>query len=165
MKRPRPRQPVLGLVGLFAIFLLMPGLSWAEPVDAFSIRNIDGEMFDSSAGEGPIIVSFFFPACAPCKEEIQVLHQWVAQELPEASLLFVDRLPDDAIDTIRKYAKGLNVPSTFFYSDASGEATKQFFTTRRFVCPTIIGIKNHTVVFHDNRLTPSALSDLHAALQ
>ena len=74
MKRPRPRQPVLGLVGLFAIFLLMPGLSWAEPVDAFSIRNIDGEMFDSSAGKGPIIVSFFFPACAPCKEEIQVLH-------------------------------------------------------------------------------------------
>ena len=158
------RRIGFALIAVMILTLSGAPLAQAKKVRNFWISNLDGKRFDSKKEKDPIVISFFFVGCVPCIKEIPRLHKVITGEFPKAALLFIDPLPDDGGATIREFSENLKVPSSYFYHDALGRLSKRFFTGE-FVFPTILVIKNRTIVAATTGFDPAAESVIREALK
>jgi len=100
----------------------------------FRIRNLSGELFDSRKHLGkPLVLSFFFTRCPPCKKEMPALYEFMSQEGRLEQLIFVDpyvkaleinEVPDTERQ-IRKFVNSLNIPPERVYFDQIGTLLKK----------------------------------------
>ena len=131
------------------IFLLIFLLSLNEvslaqdqtQLPSFRIRNLSGERFDSRKHLGqPIVLSFFYTRCPPCRKEMPALYEFMRQEGRLKQLLFVDSYVkalkiSDAPDTerqIRKFVNLLNIPPESVYFDQIGTLLKKMSQSGAF---------------------------------
>ena len=155
------------MIFFIPIFLLTYLLSFNEDLLAkdptqmpsFRIRNLSGEKFDSRKHQGkPLVLSFFFTKCPPCREEMHALYNFMSQEGLLEQLLFVNSYVkalniDGEPDTergIRNFIKIINIPPERVYFDEIGTLLKKMSHNSAFpqakrlgtlvVYPTIIVI-------------------------
>ena len=154
-----------------ACLLMVLAIALSAPAPAagrgfkFWISNLEGKRFDSRKKKGPIIISFFFVDCVPCKVEVPQLYQLMSGKYPEAYLLYVDPLAEDSSGYIKEFADSSEVPYSFFYHDPLGTMTKKFFKGSQFVFPTIVGLnKKRKEVFRLHDLHAESLAKIEALL-
>ncbi len=157
----KKRGLVVGLVAV--LFLIL--MTWqAEAARrGFWISNLEGERFDSRKHKGPIIISFFFVDCIPCKVEVPQLHNLLTEKYPGVALLFVDPVGDDDAAYIKDFADRLGVPYKFFYRDPLSTLGKRFFKGT-MVFPTIVGLLKGKEQFRVHNLEEDSLKKLRAML-
>ena len=105
-----------------------------KQMPSFRIRNLSGELFDSRKHLGqPLVLSFFFTRCPPCRKEMPALYQFMRQEGRLEQLLFVDpyvkaleiiEVPDTERQ-IRNFVKLHNIPPESVYFDQIGSLLKK----------------------------------------
>ena len=128
----------------------------------FWISNLKDVRFKSKNQKRPIIISFFYIDCVPCRKEIPQLYKLIQSTYPETNLLFIDPIRSDSRKAILTYAKKLGIPRDYFYRDAIGTIARKYIVKNKF--PTIVGIKNRQIVLRTNDLNAS-LNELHALLR
>lgn len=151
------RSIVTGLVLLLTIPLQAP-LCAGEKAPYFWMSNLDGTRFKSKNRENPIIISFFFIDCVPCRIEIPKLYALIRDQYPDINLLFMDPLREDSESDIRNFSKAVGVPSSCFYHDPLGMIAKKFRIAGKF--PTIIGIRDKEIVFRLHDLSEESLEKI-----
>ena len=137
------------LIYPITIFLLIFLLSLNEvslaqdqtQLPSFRIRNLSGERFDSRKHLGqPIVLSFFYTRCPPCRKEMPALYEFMRQEGRLKQLLFVDsyvkaleinEVPDTERQ-IRKFVNLLNIPPESVYFDQIGTLLKNMSQSGAF---------------------------------
>ena len=101
---------------------------------SFRIRNLSGELFDSRKHLGqPLVLSFFFTRCPPCRKEMPALYEFMRQEERLEQLLFVDpyvkaleinEVPDTERQ-IRIFVNSLKIPPKNVFLDQIGTLLKK----------------------------------------
>ena len=84
-------------------------------------------------------------------------------EFPETPLLFIDPLKEDSKKDIVKFSRKLKVPVSYFYRDSFGVVSKKFFE-RKFLFPTIMGIRDGNYLFKYNGLDEDTLDEIRELL-
>jgi thiol-disulfide isomerase/thioredoxin len=84
--------PIIIFLLIFLLSLNEVSLAQDRPqIPNFRIRNLSGELFDSRKHQGkPLVLSFFFIRCPPCRKEMPALYKFMSQEGLLEELLFVD---------------------------------------------------------------------------
>lgn len=60
------------------------------PLDAFSLTDFDGNVWDNQRIEGKVtVVNVWYSGCGPCLKEMPIISEW-KNEFPEANFLSVD---------------------------------------------------------------------------
>ena len=76
------------------LFIIFSGsLQSMEPMEirSFWIENLEGKEFNSRKALGePIVISFFFTRCPPCRKEMPELFSYMKKENRLHQLMFVD---------------------------------------------------------------------------
>ena len=128
------------------ICLLLPLAIWPWGLQAgqasipfFSARALDGRSVVFAAGEQakPMILSFFFTTCLPCKKEIPLLYAWAKAKGVTENLLFIDpyfksagiQEAGDTTAMIEQFAAKAGVPAGLFFPDLVGALAKKVHTT------------------------------------
>lgn len=119
----------------------------------FKISNLENVRFNSKRFNNPVIISFFFIDCVPCRTEIPRLFHFIRSKYPKAALLFVDPIEADSIEEMTQFSARLKVPASYFYPDPFGNLIKKFGNTLKKVTgqpvfPQIFGLKQQKVIFH-----------------
>ena len=112
---------------LILTFLMPANSVIADPPPKFWIKNLEGKRFNSKKINTTFVVSFFFVNCIPCIKEIPLLYKFMSKDYPDVPLLFIDPIKQDSKKNIKKFAKKLNVPLSYFYKDSFGSISKKFF--------------------------------------
>jgi thiol-disulfide isomerase/thioredoxin len=78
-----------------------------------------GRSVDLASLRGPMVLSFWFAGCGPCKKEMPALQSFYADhgdQVPVLGIDFQDQYPSSALDTLKK--RGVTYPSV---ADPGGE--------------------------------------------
>ena len=160
MKKTSLIYPITIFLLIFLLSLNEVSLAQDQPqIPNFRIRNLSGELFDSRKHQGkPLVLSFFFIRCPPCRKEMPALYKFMSQEGLLEELLFVDSFVkalkiEDEPDTerkIRNFIDSINIPPERVYFDEIGTLLKKMSQSGAFpkakrigtlvVYPTIIVI-------------------------
>ena len=147
-----------------AVFLLYFPALYAVPKTAhFWISNLENDRFKSKQFQAPIVISFFFVDCIPCKKEVPQLFQLITRNYPDVKLLFIDPIQEDDKSRIAEFARRWKVPRRFFYHDPLGAIARKFDIDGRF--PTIIGIRNREQLFRLNDLSEKSIQKIKSKLK
>jgi len=133
------------LLACLFINIFSGSLQGMEPMEirTFRIKNLEGKEFNSSLAKGePIVISFFFTRCPPCKKEMPELFSYMKKENRLHQLLFVDSYVDaegielsDYPDTrrlIEKFAEDYKLNPANVYFDTLGSFLKKFIKIGAF---------------------------------
>lgn len=161
------KQPFSALAALLVLFVSnafgsLP-LSAQEPAPDFWISNIEHVQFKSKRQVDPIVISFFFVDCLPCRKEIPELYRLIKENHPKVHLLFMDPLGEDTVQRIANLADSLGVPKKYFYHDALGTIARKFNINRTF--PTIVGMKQQQIRFRVHDLSKKSLDLINKELK
>ncbi|SVC45960.1 uncharacterized protein METZ01_LOCUS298814, partial [marine metagenome] len=134
MNKTLLKYPIIIFLLIFLLSLNEVSLAQDQTqLPSFRIRNLSGELFDSRKHLGkPLVLSFFFTRCPPCRKEMPALHQFMSQEGLLEELLFVDSYVKalkivDEPDTERKIKNFINlikIPPERVYFDEIGTLLK-----------------------------------------
>lgn len=145
------------------VYLTSVETALCKEVPTFWLRNLEGKRFDSRKQEQPYVLSFFFVNCVPCIKEIPQLYQMMKAEFPDTPLLFIDPLKEDSKKEIKRFAKRLKVPLSYFYMDRFSSVSKKFFDGK-MTFPTIIGVRDGNYLFRHNGLNEQILDEIRRLL-
>ena len=154
---------IITFVLLLLTFLLPANAVIADTPPKFWIKNMEGKRFNSKKQKSIYVVSFFFVNCVPCIKEIPVLHKFMSTNYPDVPLLFIDPIKEDSKNDIKKFAKKLNVPLSYFYKDSFGSISKKFFKGK-MAFPTIVGIEGKRFIFRYNGIDDITISEIKTLL-
>ena len=128
---------------LFALALplmLLASCGSGEPAQDFEVRLFDGERFRLSeqyAGN-VVVINFWYPSCAPCREEMPEFQQaW--EEMREEPVLFLGLFVPRGFDTepmAREFVAELGLTFDFATDGAETIATAygiEFYPTTWFI--------------------------------
>ncbi|MDX2471188.1 MAG: TlpA disulfide reductase family protein [SAR324 cluster bacterium] len=153
------------LILLFSLFFCSQVYAAGNPIQ-FASLNLKGDVYNSKRSNGkPLVISFFFTTCGPCKVEMPELYKIMKAKGKEKQLFFVDPYNKhlkfsgelDNKRAVKKFVKKLHIPMELVYFDAIGALTKSFIKEGIFkkaiahktpiVFPTIVILdKNHKPV-------------------
>ncbi len=154
----------------FILFVMLTALLCGAELQAktlpdFWIRNLAGKRFDTrKQAKKTYVISFFYVNCIPCIKEIPQLYKLISEEFPKVPLLFIDPIREDGRKDIRRFAKKLKVPESYFYKDSFGSVSKNFFAGQ-FAFPTIIGVRNDKQRFRYSGITPEIIEEIREKLK
>jgi len=142
MKKTSLIYPITIFLIIFLLSLNEVSLAQDQTqLPSFRIRNLSGERFDSRKHLGqPIVLSFFYTRCPPCRKEMPALYEFMRQEGRLKQLLFVDsyvkaleinEVPDTERQ-IRKFVNLLNIPPESVYFDQIGTLLKKMSQSGAF---------------------------------
>ena len=115
----------------------------AVKIHPFRISNLEGERFNSREMLGkPIVISFFFTRCPPCRKEMPELFNFMKENGQIDQLLFVDSFVkaegigvEDDPDTemmISSFIEKLKIDPANVYFDQLGSLLKKFLRVNAF---------------------------------
>ena len=148
---------------LILTFLLTENALIADSPPKFWIKNFEGKRFNSKKQNTPFVVSFFFVNCMPCIKEIPLLYKFMSEDYPNVPLLFIDPIKQDSKKKIKKFAKKLKVPLSYFYKDSFGSISKKFFK-KKIAFPTIVGIKEGKYIFKYKGIDDKTIIEIKSLL-
>ena len=140
------KKNVFVIVLTCLLFIIFSGsLKSMEPMEirSFWIENIEGKEFNSRKALGePIVISFFFTRCPPCRKEMPELFSYMKKENRLHQLMFVDSYVKikgidvhDEPDTergIKKFIEELKISPANVYFDEFGSLLKEFIKIGAF---------------------------------
>ena len=150
-------------ITLLIFSIIYSSVAFCVEAPSFWIRNLNGERFDSRSAKDSIVISFFYVNCIPCIKEIPRLYKLLEKEFPTTKLLFINPIKEDKKKDIKKFAKKLKVPATFFYRDSFGSVSKKFFKGK-YSFPTIVGIKEREILFRHSGIDNNIESSIRDSL-
>ena len=116
------------LILLLSLFFASQSFAAGEPIQ-FASLNLKGDVYNSKRLNGkPLVVSFFFTTCPPCKAEMPELYKIMKAKGKEKQLLFVDPYNKhlkftgklDSKRKVKKFVKKLKIPLDSVNFDAIG---------------------------------------------
>jgi cytochrome c biogenesis protein CcmG, thiol:disulfide interchange protein DsbE len=115
----RPNRPIAILVGIAALTTLAivvfvnvtrptgsrsPNIAVGQPVPNITGTTLDGSTVNLAALRGhPLVINFWGPSCVPCRDEMPLLAQKVAEHRNDG-LVILGVLTDDPVDPARQFA-------------------------------------------------------------
>jgi len=115
----RPTRPIAILVGIAALTTLAivvfvnltrpsaganPNIAVGQPVPSITGTTLDGSTVDLAALRGhPVVINFWGPSCVPCRDEMPLLAQKVAEHRQDG-LVILGVLTDDPVEPARQFA-------------------------------------------------------------
>jgi len=167
----RARVASPGDVGKRLLSLLVLGIvlgsatGWADelPAPHFFISNLRNQRFNSRLWSEPIVVSFFFIDCLPCRRELPQLYRLIRDRYPQVKLLLVDPIPTDNREDLQTFAGRLEIPLDHFYQDSLGVIARKMGVDNRF--PTMVGLRQGRYLFRVYDLEAESLKIIDQALR
>ena len=134
------KQNFFKIVLACLLFIIFSGsLKSMEPMEirSFWIENLEGKEFNSRKALGePIVISFFFTRCPPCKKEMPELFSYMKKENRLHQLMFVNPYTEmvgieakdmpDTEEDIKKFIKTYKISPANVYFDEYGSLLKEF---------------------------------------
>jgi cytochrome c biogenesis protein CcmG/thiol:disulfide interchange protein DsbE len=114
----RPTRPIALLLGIAALTTVAivafvavtrpgggsPNIAVGQPVPNITGTTLDGSTVDLAALRGhPVLINFWGPTCVPCREEMPLLAQKVAEHQKDG-LVVLGVLTDDPVEPARAFA-------------------------------------------------------------
>jgi len=85
----------------------------SEPVPAFSVRTLDGDLVRAADLDGrAVIVNFWNTWCIPCIEELPALEEFYARHAGEPDFLMLGIVRDDTEQAVRAYVRAEGIEWT-----------------------------------------------------
>jgi cytochrome c biogenesis protein CcmG, thiol:disulfide interchange protein DsbE len=110
----------------------------------FNLSTMEGQQVNIASLRGrPVLINYWASWCSPCLEELPVLEK-VSQEFPQLTILSINGIQQDNLDTVRQTVANLGLTHTILLDEG-----EQFWNSYKVLfLPTSFFIDRHGIIRH-----------------